>query len=45
MKLSSYFFLSMVAMMIHFMRAYSEHEQFYPTVVYLTTDKISLAVM
>lgn len=45
MKLSSYFVLSTLVVIGNVSHAYVSHEQFYPAVVYLSTDKISLAIM
>ena len=46
MRLSSYFvLLSTLVGIGNISHAYITYEQFYPAVVYLSTDKISLAIM
>mmetsp|Transcript_93902 Transcript_93902/g.265703 ORF Transcript_93902/g.265703 Transcript_93902/m.265703 type:complete len:616 (-) Transcript_93902:62-1909(-) len=44
MNFSSYFFLSTLVVIGIIAHAYVAHEQFYPAVVYLSTDKMCLAV-
>ncbi|CAD7927997.1 unnamed protein product [Amoebophrya sp. A120] len=45
MKFSSYFVLSAGAAMLNCLHAWSVHEQFYPAVIHLASDKVSLAVL
>jgi len=45
MNFTSYFFLSTLVVAGVITHAYVAHEQFYPAVVYLSTDKMCLAVM
>lgn len=45
MKFSSYFVLSTLVVSGVISHAYVVHEQFYPAVVYLSTDKMCLAIM
>ena len=44
MKLSSYFVISTAALVLNLLYVYSQYEQFYPTIVYLASDKISLTI-
>ncbi|CAD7928517.1 unnamed protein product [Amoebophrya sp. A25] len=45
MKLSSYFVLSLAAAVVNCLHAWGVHEQFYPAVIHLASDKVSLAVL
>lgn len=45
MSIGSYFVLSATAATMNLLYAWQMHEQFYPIVVHLATDKVSLAVL
>lgn len=45
MKLGSYFMISAGAAGINVLHAWSVHEQFYPAVIHLSSDKLSLALL
>mmetsp|Transcript_6947 Transcript_6947/g.16888 ORF Transcript_6947/g.16888 Transcript_6947/m.16888 type:complete len:1035 (-) Transcript_6947:326-3430(-) len=45
MKLGSYFMISAGAAGVNLLHAWSVHEQFYPAVIHLSSDKLSLALL